>query len=168
MADAMSLCKLPNETMGAFNQRLRAACGEDSNPVTGVMLLVIDGEPLVTLFSELKEASDKDVADAKAAGDTELRVGDDIPESEPLVAQVVRVSAADDKEATKSQQRLEVLYERADGGVVELLNASGKRGMTDVTYILVSYLADDGEDEDEDDGEGEMENGVRTPVSSKS
>lgn len=179
MADAMTLAKLPTEKMSAFNARLRAAC--DQQPVTGAQILVPDGEPVVVLFSEMVEATKEDVDEGAAE-----KAGELIPEKDPVVVQVARMQCDTDKAATRTQEHMEVLFTRADGAVVEILNASGKRAgwlegpdkrqhyvQVPVHYVLVSYLPDDdeGEGDDQDDGEAgddaDVEARLRRPVAEK-
>lgn len=155
MADAMTLSKLPGEKSGQFNKRLLDACNDQ--PVTSAQLLVVDGEPVVTLFSETIEATDEHVKEGEADERGEM-----IPAGDPIIVQVTRASCETDKDAALTQQRMETLYNRADGAVVEILDAVGFRAgwvedksgkshwvQIPVTYLLVSYIAGD-EDEDED------------------
>ncbi len=172
MADGMTLLKAPTENISAFNKRLKDACG--IKPVTEVSLFVIDGEPLVTLFSELVEANEEDVAEAKEGGET-LELGELIPEEAPMIAQVTRVECLNDDLALKSQQRTERLFERADGGVQKLLCASGTVPIwvtspekktehlvqQNVHYVLVAYLADGDDDGDGSKGDAKMERDLR-------
>jgi hypothetical protein len=185
MADAMTCAKSPDETMKQFNLRLREACSNKNNPVTNVSIIVTHGEPVVTLFSEVHEVTEEDVKEAADEGEDPLTLGELIPDNEPLIAQVVKVSCASPEEAIKTQRRLETLYERADGGVIELLHATGSRfgfvplpGAKDpkdpreqvyveepVTYVLISYeVGDDDDEQDDSKGEADMETAVRTPV----
>lgn len=123
MADGISLVKAPEEQVSAFNQRLLSACGDF--PITSVQLVVIDGQPMVTLFSESVEADEEDVEEAKEAGE-EISVGDLIPTEDPVVVQVTQVRADSLDAAKKAQDRMETLYKRANGGVTSVLHASGK------------------------------------------
>lgn len=175
MADARTFFKLPNENMGAFNKRLRTACEEQD--ITNVMLHAIDGEPVITLFSEIFEATAEDVAEAKEEDpDSELKVGDDMPEEPPVFVQVAQVGCIDATVAATSQTRMETLYERAGGQVVKLLKdtcshfgmlktpgPNGKEfyGEETITYMaVVAYIPD----EDDDDGgqdDAAMESNLR-------
>ncbi len=168
MADAMTLAKAPTETISAYNKRLREACG--TQPVTEVSISVVDGQPFVTLFCEMVEADEEDVAEALALGET-IALKEMIPEEDPLIAQVSRVDCTSDESARKTQAHTERLFERADGGVVKLLNATGpiygwlespdKKQhycQQSVNYVLVAYLADsDGENDGEEDAKMERD-----------
>jgi hypothetical protein len=158
MADAITLIKAPVEKMQDFNIRLKQSC--ESQPVTDVSIVVIDGEPAVTLFSEVVEATQEDVDEAKEDGQ-EIKLGEMIPEQAPMMAQVTRVSAVDAQAAAKSQDRMERLYERAGGSVIKQLHAEGSRAGFMVIpdskpeqkawvtapehYMLVAYLPADEE-----------------------
>jgi hypothetical protein len=180
MADARTFVKLPSELMGAFNKRLLKACEDDE--VTSAALHVIDGEPVVTLFSEIFEATAEDVAEAKDEDpDSDLKEGDDLPENPPIFVQVARTSCLDDVEATKSQDRMEKLYARAGGQVVKLLKDSGSRfgwydrpgkkdekiwGEAVFSYMaVIAYIPDDEDDDQDGDDESEMENNLRGAAS---
>lgn len=167
MADARTLVKLPNEKPADFNKRLLVACREEGVEVTNAALHVIDGEAVVTLFSEMVEATEEDVAEtveeakaeAKTAGrpfkedDVDLEEGDLIPENDPVFVQVCRVAAYDDKAGGVTHKFLETVYERAEGQVVKVLKDTGSRfswGQAPdksmhwieehVTYFAVLYL----------------------------
>ncbi len=187
MADAMTLAKTPKEPIKAFNRRLRSACSDEGNPVTSVDITVVDGEPVVTLFSEMVEATEEDVADAKTAGE-ELKIDELIPDGDPVVAQVVMLSCATEEAATKTQEYTEKVYERADGGVRDIKYATGSRfGFVDdpndrekekerrrqvyiqeqCQFMLVSYLADFDESDDKPGDEQAMEAGLRAPANGR-
>ena len=161
MADAFTLVKNPSETLGAFNKRLRKACGPDMPAVTEMSVCVVDGQPVVTLFSEMIEIEQADIDEAKEAGEDPLPVlGEVVPEEEPIIVQVSKLNCTTDEEAMASQKFLDVLYQRADGNVTKQLQASGPifgflKGpdkATDVycqqvvTYAFVSYLRDVGDE----------------------
>lgn len=169
MADAVSLARSPDEKISAFNKRLLEACQQ--SPVTDVQLIVVDGQPVVTLFSEVVEATEEDVEEAKADGDTDIKVGDTIPENPPISVQVARVACATPEAATKTHSHLETLYQRANGEVVKQIHATGSRfGFSETpdkkgtvwveqvdTYVAVAYLNADAEDQEDEAGEGAQE-----------
>lgn len=123
MADAATVVKAPEESLKDFNKRLFVTCGEF--PITNVQLAVVDGQPVVTLFSESVEADEEDVQEAEEAGE-KIAVGDLIPAEDPVVVQVCTLRAASIDDAQKSQRRMDMLYKRADGNVTGVLHASGR------------------------------------------
>jgi hypothetical protein len=129
MADARTLVKLPIEKIGDFNKRLLSSCKEVE--VTTAMLHVIDGEPVVTLFSEMVVATEEDVAEATEdleEGDKlDFKAGDLIPENDPVLVQICKVAAYDDKAAGTSHKFLESVFHRAEGQVVKVLKDTGSR-----------------------------------------
>jgi hypothetical protein len=140
MADAQTYIKDPNESMIDFNKRMKTACEEMD--VTDFQLVVVDGEPMVTLLSGMVPATEEDIEELKEADpEAELpEVGDPIPEDDSLIVQCAKVSAmtpttfdakggvAEKGDALKSEKRLETLYVRANGGVVKHVHAVGKYG----------------------------------------
>ncbi len=165
MADAMTLPKVPNETISEFNKRLVKAC--QVQPVTDAGLVVIHGQPVVTLFSEMVDADQKDVDEAKEDGE-EIELGEPIPSEAPLVVQVCQLDCSTDDAAAKTQAYTERLYERAEGGVTKTLHASGSIfGFVEgpdkksfyceqpISYMAVAYFADQDE-EDEGKADAQM------------
>ncbi len=153
MADAVTMVKLPSESPSAFNKRLREACNMQA--VTDASLSVVDGQPVVTLFSEMVAIEQKDIDEAQEAGDELPKLGEMVPEEDPIIAQVSKLSCVNDEEAAKSQAFMEKLYDRAQGNVVNLLYAVGSifgflKGPDGkdiyceqaVNYALVSYVAE--------------------------
>jgi hypothetical protein len=173
MADARTLAKLTTEAMHQFNKRLKLACEEAA--VTEVSLHAIDGEPVVTLFSEMVVATDEDVKEAREDGDTELKEGDLIPEEEPVTVQVGKVSCVNDDEATSTQKRFETIYGRAQGGVVKVLKDTCVRTEEVLIeakkhYLPVSYtffavvsLIEPPPESDEAEADTRMESALRSP-----
>lgn len=166
MADAMTIIKCPSEEIGAFNKRLLANC--QSQPVTEVSLHVVHGQPVVTLFSEMVEADEEDVEEAKEAGET-LTLGELIPAEPPLLAQICLLRGDTDEFSGKTQKFTERLFIRADGDVVKVLHGEGSIfGFIEgadkkpfyaeqrVNYMLVAYLADSGEERDEGAADQQM------------
>lgn len=163
MADARTFVKLPAEKMSDFNKRLLTACEEDE--VTTVMLHVIDGEPVVTLFSEILIANEEDVAEALDDDpDSTLKVGDELPEEPPVFVQVAKISCLSDELSKASQNRMETMYNRAGGQIVKLLKDSCSRfgfinhpdskkdyyGEEVITYMaVVAYIPEEDEGDDE-------------------
>lgn len=129
MADARTLIKLPNEKTGDFNRRLLSSCKEVE--VTNAMLHVIDGEPVVTLFSEMIVATEEDVAEAADELDEgeklDFKAGDLIPENDPVLVQICKVAAYDDVAAGKTHKFLESVFHRAEAQVVKVLKDTGSR-----------------------------------------
>ena len=123
MADGMTIIKAPEEQMSAFNKRLLLSCGEV--PVTSVQMTIIDGQPSLTLFSEIVDAEQDDV-EAFAAEGVVVKEGDPVPAEDPVHVQVTPLRAGNLAEVTKSQERMETLYKRADGSVTAVLHATGK------------------------------------------
>ena len=175
MADAMSLAKLPSEKLSAFNKRLKQAC--DDQPVTGAQILVIDGQPVGTIFSEIVEAEQEDVDEGVAE-----KVGEEIPAKPPVIVQVARARCDTDEGAVKTQEHLETLFSRANGEVVEILHGQGSVSgwvegpdkkqayvSTPVTFLLVSYIQDEDDAADGDDGEAEqnLESRLRRPATAE-
>jgi hypothetical protein len=178
MADASTLIKHPSEHMSAFNKRLAEAC--EKFEVTEVSLHVVDGQPAITLFSEILLATAEDVAEALDEDpDSDLKEGEEMPERPPVFVQVARIEVGNDEAAKKSQDRMEKLYDRAAGQVVKLLVATGvvygyftsplKKevyGEQSFTYnAVVAYIPDE-DDEDGDDGDEEMEENLRGSAAS--
>ena len=174
MADARTFFKNPDEKIVDFNKRLVIAC--DEQEITNVMLHVIDGEPVVTLFSEIFIATAEDVEEAREADpDSDLKEGDDMPEEPPVFVQVAKVGCGSNELATLSQERMETLFNRAGGQVVKLLKDSCTRfgmikvggkeiyGQETTTYMaVVAYTDDDEEDPSKDDAT--MEANLRRPA----
>lgn len=122
MADAMTLAKVPSEKISLFNKRLIEAC--NIQPVTDVSLIVVHGQPVVTLFSEMVEADQEDVDEAKE-DDEEIELGELIPSEAPLIVQVCMLDCSSDEATGLTQQHTERLYQRAKGGVTKTLHATG-------------------------------------------
>ncbi len=204
MADARTLCRSDNERMQDFNKRLLATCQEMA--VTKFDMEVVDGQPVVTLMVEEQEATqedvDKDIAErqeSKEAGEAvegePLALTDWIPVCEPLVVQIAKVGCKSYEaplkpgerptatkretvdDAQRSEQRLAIIYERAKGGVVQMIMKSGPIQdwamepnnpaaksvliTKNVTYAAVGYLniPDSDEEDGDDDGEGQTATG---------
>ncbi len=158
MADAVTVAKCPSEKIGDFNKRLRETC--EAQPVTDTSIVIIHGQPVVTLFSEMIEADEEDVAAAKEDGE-ELALGELIPSEDPLVAQVCAMDCSTDASAGKTQVYADRLFERSKGAVSKTLHASGhifgfvegpdKKThycQQEVGYMLVAYFADAGGEEE--------------------
>jgi hypothetical protein len=110
MADATTLIKSPTESMKSFNTRLRAACKQA--PVTSGTLAVVDGQPEVTLFSSTDIADEESVNEGLADN-----VGDEFLVGAPIMIAICRVGARTERESNKTEERLEVIYEKAEGEV---------------------------------------------------
>ncbi len=200
MADARTLCMSPPEKLSQFNKRLREAC--DELAVTNFDLGVVDGLPVVTLLSEEVPATEEDVrkdaADRAEAAQEEgykpdpedkpLEVGDWIPTVDPMIVQVTKLSCADATQAEKAEDRCDMIYDRARGGISKHLMITGishrwegdPNGPKDATtqapsrfvhvpfassYIAIGYLNDedeDGDDEGESGGGDPVEKGLRS------
>ncbi len=136
MSDALIAIKDPNEEMKNFNKRLRDACA--NTPVTDFELHVVDGQPMVVMFSGLVEADEDDVEEAKEASE-ELKLGDLIPEDDPVVIQVCQLRAlvpmeldkdgalvkGKEGDAALTEKRLDTICERANDGITKVRVASG-------------------------------------------
>jgi len=120
MSYCYTLIKSPDEALSVFNNRLAKASQEPDNPITNFDVTVVSGQPVVTLISELVEATSEDVE-----GDADLTLGDLIPESEPMIVQTCQVEAATDELAKKSESRLEKIYRRFGGDVIRNVTAKG-------------------------------------------
>jgi len=163
MADAITLLKSPQEAMKAFNQRLLASCQEVA--VTSVQMSVVSGQPVVTLFSEIVEADQEDVD--KSNG--EIKLEELIPSDDPIYVQVCELKAGTTEEVTKSQNKMNILYGRADGGVTSVQHAVGnvfgfienpKKEIVfcqqEAHFALVAYNSSDEVEEDgEEDAPGD-------------
>lgn len=156
MAEAMTLPKVPSESISDYNKRLAFACNEQ--PVTDVSIIVVHGQPVVTIFCEMVEADQEDVDEAKEDGE-EIALGTLIPSEPPLVVQVCAIDCSTVEAAVLSQKYMDRLYQRAAGGVTKTLNATGSIfGFVDtpdkksiyceqlVTYLLVAYFAEEVEE----------------------
>jgi hypothetical protein len=182
MADALTCIKDPDEKMSEFNNRLKAEC--DKFEPTKVVILVVDGEPMVTLMSETVEADEEDVADAKEHGATiedegkerPIQLGDEIPAGDIVSVKVVKVAGYElPKTAVArkgsptegmsisqiSEERLDKLYTEANGLITEHILASGPALAPaypgqQVHYVGVVYVpVEDEEEEDRAAAEGE-------------
>ncbi len=136
MSDAVILIKDPTEILKDFNKRLRTFCGQTA--VTDFEVHVVDGQPMVSLFAGMVPAEEEDVEDAKEAGEI-IKVGDLIPEDDPIVVQVCGVAArapmerdenggqvkGKEGDAAQSEKRLDALCEKAADGIVKMRVASG-------------------------------------------
>lgn len=111
MADATILVKSPTEGMKAFNKRLIAACVEA--PVTHAKAKVVDGQPMVKLFSDISIATPEDVEDGLAE-----KVGEEFLEAGPIMCAVCRVKARTEGDSNKSEERLDSIFEIA-GGLID-------------------------------------------------
>ncbi len=157
MADALTIPKCPSEKVGDFNKRLKETC--TMQPVTDASIVIVHGQPVITLFSEMVEADQEDV-DAAAEDGEELKLGELIPSEDPLIVQVCSLDCSSDESAGKTQQYAERLFQRADGAVSKTLHATGRIfGFVEATdkkqhyceqeisYMLVAYFAGVAEDE---------------------
>lgn len=167
MADATTLICAPDESLKKFNKRIAAACGQEGAFVTSVNLDIVDGQPMVTLFSDIAEATEEDVA----AGEAE-KVGDPIFQAGPLVCAVSKVSAVSKDQAEKSEVHLEKIYDLAEEGLEDVSHESATYWQwvespsggephylpVRVSYVLVSwgipYEDTDEETDDEEEAEG--------------
>jgi hypothetical protein len=169
MADITTLIKAPTIKMKDFNKELREACQEA--PITDYHAAVVDGQPCIVLISNLVDATAEDVANAEADG-VPLKLGDPIPESDPLVVQVVALGAYGTA-AADSMKLCDVLAQRANGQAEDPEIISGptvgwSHSPDDIdpatgsprpnarmvmfqsaaAYLVISYLAPAGETED--------------------
>jgi len=117
-----TLVKSSVETMKAFNTRLRDAC--ENSPVTSFHAVVVDGQPVITLMSELSEADAEDVAEYKADGQN-IKEGDLIPIDLPICVQVGGVSAIGD-DAAETEHAHDSLNKRAQSECTEVRYFSGQ------------------------------------------
>jgi hypothetical protein len=122
MSDIALLVKTSNEKMSKYNERLAKACA--SAPITAFQAEVVDGQPAVLLRSEMIEAGPEEVEQAKQDG-ADLKEGDLIPESDPLLVQVARIGAFGE-EGAKAEQSVGVLAQRGDGQVAEVEMIKGQ------------------------------------------
>jgi len=125
MSDAITLIRTPNQPLPAFNAELRQRCSE--MPITDFQIVLVDGQPAVTLISEDVEATEEDVRDAlEADPQSDLKVGDPIPESDPLLIQVTPLGARTESEVTSSRGRVDKLCDRAKGEIERIITATGE------------------------------------------
>ncbi len=140
MADVQTFCRSVGENAKTFNDRVRRYCAR--HPVTNFELHVVDGMPMLVLMMEEVQATEVDVAkarqiweeeceEAKAAKEElpeepDLEVGEWIPAGDPLIVEVARVSCLTKDEAGKSEERLNLIYQRADGNVMRHTTAHGR------------------------------------------
>ncbi len=117
-----TLVRPPHEGMKEFNERLREAC--QSAPITSFKAVVVDGQPVITLISEVEEATDEDVANYKENGET-LTKGELIPIDDTLLIQISGMSSAGDK-AAGTEHAHDVLNRRADGECVDVEYFTGQ------------------------------------------
>lgn len=120
----MSFCytfvKSTTEPLSGFNERLAKMCQTEDNPITNFELAVVAGQPVVTLISELAEATQEDVDE-----DDTITLGELLPASEPMIVQVCQVEAAAPEQAKASEARLEKVYRRFQGDVIRNISAKG-------------------------------------------
>jgi len=136
MSEVMILLKDPNEDLKLFNKRIREVCGQTM--VTDFELHVVDGQPMLSLFSGMIEADEEDVAEAKEEGE-ELELGALIPEDDPVVVQVCGAAAlvpmeldangglvkGKEGDAALTEKRVDVICERAGDAVTKVRVATG-------------------------------------------
>lgn len=113
MASMKTLIKDPNEVMSAFNARLLKECSDA--PVTDFHAVVTDGEPAITLLSEMIEVDEEMVAEAKENGET-LKLEELVPENDPIIVQVMKLGAYGDY-AAKAEHNAAALAKRAQGEI---------------------------------------------------
>lgn len=182
MADARTCFKGSDEALSAFNKRLKVEC-EDFEP-TRVIVVMIDGEPCVTLMAETVEANEEDVADAKEHGATitengkerPIERGDEIPAGDIVQVKLAKIAGFETpksqaaRKGTKSEglprsviseEHLDSLYAEAKGLITEILHVSGPPlppeyvGHT-LHYVAVVFVSvEDAEDAEKDAAEGE-------------
>lgn len=135
MSDIALLVKTGNEKMSAFNQRLGEACR--SAPITSFQAEVVDGQPAILLCSEMIEADQEAIAQAKEDG-VIIEAGELIPDSDPVVVQVARLGAFGE-EAAKAEQSVGVLAKRGDGQVADVEMIKGQT----IDFVLDRNDCDD-------------------------
>jgi hypothetical protein len=174
MADALTCIKDPGELLSQFNKRLKAEC--DKFEPTGAQIVIIDGEPMVTLKSETVEAEQEDVEDAKAHGATitvdgkerAIQLGDEIPAGDIVTVKLVKVGAFETPKRTAlrkggptegmtaseaAEGHLDQVYTLANGLIMEHLFATGPVLQPEYAGQMVHYIAvvfveaDDGTDD---------------------
>ncbi len=117
-----TLVKSPVERMKEFNERLEKAC--KSAPITGFEAAVVDGQPVVTLMSELDYPSDEQLADDKEAkGD--LKADDLVPIDDPICVQIGGIAASENGPA-QTEHAHDTLNNRAQGECTEVRYISGQ------------------------------------------
>ena len=183
MSDALTCIKGSDEKLSAFNNRLKAEC--DKFEPTRVQVVLIEGEPCVTLVSETVEAEQDDVDDAaehEATIDDEvtkkprpIRLGDEIPAGDIVCVKLVKIAsyetpkmaAARKGTATQdmprsaiSEDHLEKVYIEANGLINDLQVVSGPPLAPEYVgqllhYMVVVYVAMDPADDGQEAAEGE-------------
>lgn len=121
MSDIRTVAKSAAEGVKEFNKRLLKECEE--MPVTSFEAVVADGEPVITLISELIQVDDEMIKE-----DSTLKLGDMVPDTDPIEVQILRIGTAD-KGAALAEQHTDVLNDRAEGEVEEVRYIQGM--MTD-------------------------------------
>ena len=150
MSDAITLIRSPTQPLAEFNAELRERCGE--LPITDFQLAIIDGQPAVTLLSADVEATEDDLRDAQAADPkSDLRLGDLIPDGDPLLVQVTPLDARTEKDAKSSRGRLDKLYDRAAGEIERVITAVGEMNEW-VPNIALAKIRPDGSVESNKEG----------------
>jgi hypothetical protein len=168
--DAIIIINNPAEPLKATNLRLRNAC-QDAE-VTGAHLVVINGRPIVTLTAETErmsdeeieelrhtanlapsaEASEEDVADAKAELKDLEEIDFETSVGEPLVVMIRRLlltpqeakgevpAMTAENACAFTEDSLNKLLEKADGTISSLQFV--ECNTTHEAYVLVSFLRD--------------------------
>ncbi len=118
-----TLVQPPHEKMKDFNERLREVC--EQSPITSFEAVVVDGQPVITLMSEVMEATEEDVEKAKEDDpEDDLKIGDMIPVDDTVLVQVSGVGAAGEK-ASNTEHAHDVLNKRAGGEAIEVRYFTG-------------------------------------------
>jgi hypothetical protein len=120
MATIRNLTQSPGETSKEFNRRLMRACFH--SPVTDYQAAVVDGMPTLTLLSEIVDADEEMVQEAKQDG-SEIQLGDQVPSDVPLLVQVIKTGAV--RELGDVEQGVSVMNERAKGEILEIEHVEG-------------------------------------------
>lgn len=108
MADMRTCIKTAGMKLADFNKTLLEACQQA--PITSITAEVVSGEPVLVLLSDIVEADDEMVKEAKEVGE-DIKVGDPVPDGDPLVAQVVRLSVSEEG-AGRSSKSFDTLRQR--------------------------------------------------------
>ncbi len=121
-ADFTTLVKAPTEKSKEFNERLRVAC--ESVPVTSFEATVVDGQPVITLMSELDYPTEDMIEEAKEAGE-KLDPDEMVPVGAPICVQVAGLSAVGE-DVAMSEKAMSALNHRAKGECDEVRYFSGQ------------------------------------------